>query len=89
MTQTRSCHLHALTDVAAKMKGPCGARELVQDDDVRLRPSPLDGAGAPDHVGEVVVRDRDDGPYFVYPGTPHRSIAPVDQVDRAVRAIVH
>ncbi|WP_067466118.1 hypothetical protein [Actinomadura macra] len=62
---------------------------LTLEEEPMLRLEPLDGHGDPNRAVDVVVRDRGDGPYFAYPRTPHRSIAPVDQIDQAVWAIRH
>lgn len=43
----------------------------------------------PQRIAEIVVRDRGDGAYYAYTRSQNRPIAPVEQTDRAVRAIVH
>lgn len=54
-----------------------------------LRLTPPGAFGDPARTVEVEVREFDQEPHFAYAQNSRRPIAPVTQLDRAVRAIVH
>lgn len=77
-----------LRDLARLLEDRNWACELAGDgNDTVLRLRPPNAGDSPDRAVEVVIRDRGQGPYFAYARAPHRSIAAVDDLDRAVAVL--
>lgn len=69
----------------------CNLVPLDQDaspENLKLHIQPLDAPHDPARARDIVLRDPGNGWYFAYHGSTNRTIAPVQDVARAVRAIV-
>ncbi|MFC6883388.1 hypothetical protein [Actinomadura yumaensis] len=84
-----------LADLAEELTShgfTCNLIPLDQDassENLKLHIQPPDAPHDSARGRDIQVRDCGDGWYFAYVGSKNRTIAPVQDVERAVRAIVH